>query len=112
MKFIDLFRSLALLVLASALMGVQAQAQAPAQVMTKPALASAEVVNVYPKEKRLLLAHGPIPEIGMSAMTMEFGIARPRLLKTLKKLKAGDRILFSAIRAKDDYLITHLELAK
>ncbi len=113
MKFIDTTRilagALAALVLASAPTGAQAQVTRPA---SKPALASAEVVNVYPEDKRVLLAHGPIPAIGMSAMTMEFGVARPGLLKTLKKLKPGDRILFSAARVKGDYLITHLELAK
>lgn len=108
MKHIDLARALALAVLAGTLLGAQAQAQG----IAKPALATAEVVNVYPKEKRVLLAHGPMPEIGMSAMTMEFGLAQPGLLKTLKKLKPGDRILFSAVRAKDDYLITHLEPVK
>ncbi len=75
----------------------------------KAALASAEVVAVYPEEKRLLLKHAPIPGLGMSAMTMEFGVRNAGMLKSLKP---GDRILFSAERVKDDYVVTSLQAAK
>jgi Cu/Ag efflux protein CusF len=45
----------------------------------------------------------------MSAMTMEFGLAEPGMLKGLRK---GSRIRFMAIREADDYLITRIEVPK
>ena len=72
-------------------------------------LASAEVVAVYAREKRVLLKHGPIENLGMSDMTMEFGVANPRLLAFFKR---GKKVRFSAIRVKDDYVVTHVEAAQ
>ena len=72
-------------------------------------LASAEVIAVYPKEKRVLLKHGPIESLGMSDMTMEFGVANPRLLAFFKR---GKKVMFSAVRVKDDYVVTHVEAAR
>ena len=82
-----------------------ARTQAPARAN----LASAEVIAVYPKEKRVLLKHGPIENLGMSDMTMEFGVANPRLLASFKR---GKKVMFSAIRVKDDYVVTHVEAAR
>ena len=82
-----------------------AQTQAPAM----SSLASAEVLAVYPKEKRVLLKHGPIESLGMSDMTMEFGVANPRLLASFKR---GKKIRFSAVRVKDDYVVTHVEAVR
>ena len=82
-----------------------AQTQAPVRTN----LASAEVVAVYPKEKRVLLKHGPIENLGMSDMTMEFGVANPRLLASFKR---GKKVRFSAVRVKDDYVITHVEAVR
>ena len=75
----------------------------------KRAMATAEVLNVYKKEKRLLLKHGPIENIHMDAMTMEFIVADRKLLS---RVKPGDRIRFAAKRVGDDYLITTLEVTK
>ena len=72
-------------------------------------LASAEVLKVYQKEKRLLLKHGPIENIHMDAMTMEFGVADRKLLS---RVKPGDKIRFAARRVGDDYLVTALEVTK
>ena len=82
-------------------------AQTPAAASLR--LASAEVIAVYPKEKRVLLKHGPIESLGMSDMTMEFGVANPRLLASFKR---GKKIRFSAVRVKDDYVVTHVEAAR
>jgi len=73
------------------------------------ALTSAEVVKVYPKEKRILLKHGPIPNLGMSAMTMEFGVKNSTMLNSLKP---GDKVKFTAEMVKEDYVVTFIELAK
>ena len=83
-----------------------AQTQAPTANQT---LASAEVVAVYPKEKRVLLKHGPIANLGMSEMTMEFGVANPRMLKSLKR---GKKVSFSAVMVNGDYIVTHVEPAR
>lgn len=72
-------------------------------------MASAEVLKVYKSEKRVLLKHGPIPEIGMDAMTMEFGVADRALLK---RLKPGDKIRFAVKRVGDDYFVTRVEVIK
>ena len=82
-----------------------AQTQAPAGA----SLASAEVIAVYPREKRVLLKHGPIESLGMSEMTMEFGVANPRMLAFFKR---GKKVMFSAVRLKDDYVVTHVEAAR
>ncbi len=72
-------------------------------------LTTAEVVAVYPKEKRVLLKHGPIESLGMSDMTMEFGVANPRLLAFFKR---GKKVRFAAVKVKDDYVVTHVEAAR
>jgi Cu(I)/Ag(I) efflux system periplasmic protein CusF len=83
-----------------------AQLQEPAANQN---LAIAEVIAVYPKEKRVLLKHGPIASLGMSDMTMEFGVQNPRMLASFKR---GKKVRFSAIMVKDDYIVTHVEPAK
>ena len=82
-----------------------AQTQAPAGTR----LASAEVIAVYPKEKRVLLKHGPIDNLGMSEMTMEFGVANPRMLASFTR---GKKVMFSAARVEGDYVITHVKAAR
>ena len=91
-----------------------ASSMAAAQTQTQTAtvnssLATAEVMAVYPKEKRVLLKHGPIANLGMSDMMMEFGVANPRMLSSFKR---GKKIRFSAVMVKDDYIVTHVEAAR
>lgn len=100
MKFFPLIAFGAATLIASSIAGAQTQAIAGSS------LASAEVVAVYRKEKRVLLKHGPIESLGMSDMTMEFGVANPRLLESFKR---GKKVRFSAVRVKDDYVVTHVE---
>jgi Cu(I)/Ag(I) efflux system periplasmic protein CusF len=107
MKFIALA---AFAVFTATLMGassvISAQTQTPAANQN---LASAEVIAVYPKEKRVLLKHGPIANLGMSDMTMEFGVPNPRLLASFKR---GKKVRFSAVMVNDDYIVTHVEPAR
>ena len=72
-------------------------------------LARGEIVAIYPKDKKILIKHGPIPTLNMGPMTMEFEIANERMAKSLKK---GDRVRFAAKRVGDDYVITRIELRK
>ena len=95
----------------------RAQTQASSQPAIKSAdaatqsvaLASADVVKVYRKEKRVLLRHGPIPSLGMSAMTMEFALSNAKMLNSLKP---GDKIKFTADQVDGDYVVTSIEFAK
>ena len=73
------------------------------------ATASGEVLAVYKQEKRLLLKHGPIENLGMGGMTMEFGVAQAKLPGTLKK---GDKVRFEAKKMGDDYVVTRIEVVK
>ena len=97
--------------------GTVAQAQ-PSRAAAGPAaqsaagsssMASAEVLKIYKSEKRLLLKHGPIPGIGMDAMTMEFGVTDRKMLN---RVKPGDNIRFVAKRVGDDYFLTRVEVVK
>lgn len=76
---------------------------------TASSLTDAEVLNVYLKEKNVLLKHGPIPNIGMGAMTMEFSLPDTKILSLVKP---GDKVLFAAQKVKSEYVVTHIELAK
>jgi Cu(I)/Ag(I) efflux system periplasmic protein CusF len=91
-------------IVASSVASAQATAPAPDRN-----LASAEVIAVYPKEKRVLLRHGPISNLGMSEMTMEFGVVNTRMLASFKR---GKKVRFSAVMVKDDYVVTHVEAAR
>lgn len=72
-------------------------------------LSSAEVLSVSAKQKRVLLKHGPIPNIGMSAMTMEFVAKDSKMLRSIKK---GDQVKFAADQVAGEYVVTHIEVVK
>jgi len=84
-------------------------AQAPPSAATKPTapLASGQVMGVYPKDKKVLLKHGPIPSLNMSAMTMEYGLKDAKMLKSIKK---GDKVKFAAELIGNDYVVTYMEV--
>lgn len=116
MKTIQIIVSVALA--ATALAAAYAQAQPSGQTAMKSAttpssvatsLTSAEVLKTYPQEKRILLKHGPIPNVGMGAMTMEFGVTDPKMLNSVK---AGDKVRFAADRVNGQVVVTHIEMAK
>lgn len=81
----------------------------PTQSTAARSMTSAEVLKMYPKEKRVLLKHGPIPNIGMSAMTMEFGLTDPKMLNAVKP---GDKVRFAADQVNGQYVVTHIEVVK
>jgi Cu(I)/Ag(I) efflux system protein CusF len=97
---------------------------APAQVAPSPAmpgrpasasapapqtLASGEVLEVDKQDQRVLLKHGPIQNLGMDAMTMEFSVPDRKLLESLRP---GDKIRFAAIWKAGDYELTRIERVK
>ena len=109
MKLVQVITLLAATAMAQAQPSGMTTASASLSAAGARAMASAEVLKVYRKEKRLLLKHGPIENIHMDAMTMEFGVADRKLLS---RVKPGDKIRFDVKRAGDDYLVTTLEVMK
>jgi Cu/Ag efflux protein CusF len=86
----------------------QAAGKSAAAPTAGAALTNGEIVNVHPKEGKMLLKHGPIPNIGMGAMTMEFGL---KDRKAFRKFKKGDKVRFAADRVDGEYVVTHIEAA-
>lgn len=116
MKLVRFIASFALAT--TAIAGSHAQAQSAGQTGGKPSAAAlatasslthAEVLNVYLKEKTVLLKHEPIPNLGMGAMTMEFGLPDTGMLSSVKP---GDKVRFAADQVKGEYVVTHIELTK
>lgn len=57
---------------------------------------------------RLTIAHGPLANLGMPAMTMAFRVKDPAMLD---QVKAGDKIRFTAQREHGAFMIVALEPA-
>lgn len=57
----------------------------------------------------LTLAHGPLENLGMPAMTMRFIAQNPRWLE---RLQVGDRVSFIAEEVKGKLTVTSLKLVK
>lgn len=57
--------------------------------------------------KRLNISHGPIKNLGMGAMTMDFSVADPSMLAAVK---AGQKVKFSVEKDKQgNFVVTDLE---
>ncbi len=82
---------------------------AAAVALAAAPMADGEVRKVDAKAKTVTLKHGPIPSVGMGPMTMTFPVKDPALLS---KLKAGDKVKFSAEKSGSDIVVTAIEPAK
>lgn len=116
MKIAQSIATLAVCISASATLLAQTQpaAQAAVKAFSVPSaaaqeLATGEVLKVYLKEKMIVLKHGPIPSLGMSPMTMDYGVADPKMLDLVKP---GAKVRFMVAQVDDEYTVTHIELAK
>jgi len=101
------------LALASAL-SLAAFAQAPAKPADAPAAAtapmtSAEVRKVDKDTRKITLKHEEIKHLDMPPMTMVFQVRDAALLD---KVKAGDKVRFSAEKAASGFTVTSIEVAK
>jgi Cu(I)/Ag(I) efflux system periplasmic protein CusF len=67
------------------------------------------VKKVDPSAGKLTIAHGPLENLGMPAMTMVFRVKDPAMLA---KVKTGDKIRFTAERVAGTFTVTALEPAK
>jgi Cu(I)/Ag(I) efflux system protein CusF len=85
--------------LAAPVMGQQAPA----------ALSDGEIRKVDKDAKKITLKHGPIPSLDMPPMSMVFQVKDPALLD---RVKAGDKIRFSAEKIGGQYVVTRIEPAR
>ncbi len=72
-------------------------------------MAEGEVRKVDAKAKTITLKHGPIASVDMGPMTMTFPVKDPALLA---KVKAGDKVRFSAEKSGSDIVVTAIEPAQ
>ncbi len=72
---------------------------------SKSDYSTATIKKVDAAKRRLLLSHGPIPNLGMSGMTMGFEVAAG---VDLTNLNAGDNIQFKADQIKGQYTVTEV----
>lgn len=71
--------------------------------------ADGTIKKVDKKSGMVTIAHGPLENLGMSAMTMAFGVKDKAWLG---KLKAGDRIRFVADYVDGAMVVTRYEPAR
>ena len=64
------------------------------------------IKKVDPASRKVLIKHGPVVNLDMSAMTMSFKVKPGIPLDTLKE---GDEVQFIVIQEQNQYLITTLE---
>jgi Cu/Ag efflux protein CusF len=69
-------------------------------------LTEGEIRRVDKEAKKLTIKHGPIPNLDMPAMTMVFQVKDTALLE---RVKAGDKIKFSADKIGGAYTVTSIE---
>lgn len=81
--------------------------------MSEPAksapLSEGTVKKLDKAKGRITLAHGPLLNLDMPAMTMSFALAKPAMIG---RLKEGDKVRFLAEDKNGDLIITRLEAAK
>ena len=72
-------------------------------------MTDAEVRKVDKDAKKITLKHGEIKNLDMPGMTMVFQVKDPTWLD---KVKAGDKVKFSAEKTGGAYVVTAIEAAK
>ena len=70
------------------------------------ALADGEVRKVDRDGGKITIKHGPIKSLDMPAMTMVYQVKDPAMLG---KVKAGDKVKFSAETSGDAMIVTKIE---
>ena len=73
------------------------------------AMAQGEIRKVDKSTKRLTIKHGPLPNLGMGAMTMVYKVKDPAMLE---QVKAGDKVDFVAESVNGVLTVTRIEGAK
>jgi Cu(I)/Ag(I) efflux system protein CusF len=83
--------------------------KAAAPAAAKAALFDGEVRSVDKVKGEVMIKHGPIPKLDMSAMTMGYRLKDKAMLD---QLKPGDKIKFDAAVIGRVFTITRLERVK
>jgi Cu(I)/Ag(I) efflux system protein CusF len=81
----------------------------PYSISAADKLADGTVKKIDAPTQRVMLAHGPIPSVGMGPMTMMFKVKDAAMLKPLKE---GDKVRFQVEDLGGSYTITRIETAK
>jgi Cu(I)/Ag(I) efflux system protein CusF len=72
-------------------------------------LSEGEVRRIDKRAKEITIRHGRIPHLGMAPMTMPFPV---KDVAMLDRVKAGDKVKFSAEKIGREAVITRIELAR
>jgi len=84
-------------------------ALAAAAAVAAADLADGEVRKVDREAQKITIKHGEIRSLDMPAMTMVFNVKDAAMLG---KLKAGDKIRFTAVNEGGKYIVTTIEAAR
>lgn len=82
---------------------------APAAAQAAGPLSEGEVRKVDKDAKKITIRHGPLTNLDMPAMTMVFQVKDPAMLD---RVKAGDKIRFSAEKVGGALTVMVMESAK
>jgi Cu(I)/Ag(I) efflux system periplasmic protein CusF len=72
-------------------------------------LVDGEVRKIDKDAKKITLKHGEIKSLDMTPMTMVFQV---KDVKLLDGVKVGDKVKFTAERAKSGYVVSTIQVAK
>jgi Cu/Ag efflux protein CusF len=81
----------------------------PVSLIAADDLSEGTVKKIDAPSQRVMLAHGPIANIGMAPMTMMFKVKDPAMLK---QLKDGDKVRFRVEDVGGEYTIVRIQAAK
>jgi Cu(I)/Ag(I) efflux system periplasmic protein CusF len=76
---------------------------------TIAALTEGEIRKVDKEAKKITIKHGPIKNLDMPAMTMVFQVKDTAMLD---RVKAGDKVNFTADKVNGAYTVTQVETTK
>lgn len=80
----------------------------PVSLFAADTLSEGTIKKIDAASQRVMLAHGPIANLGMPPMTMMFKVKDAALLKPLKE---GDKVRFRVEDVGGDYTIVRIEAA-
>ncbi len=102
----------ALAILPATFVHAQSMKTPQGDIKTVPAateLTPGEVKKIDAATDMVVIKHGPLKNLGMPGMTMQFGVKPPALLK---QVKVGDKIQFLAEIVNGVPTVTKIEQAK
>jgi Cu/Ag efflux protein CusF len=86
-----------------------ATASAATSPKSEPSMTDGEIRKVDLESKKITIKHGEIKNLDMPGMTMVFQVKDPAMLD---KVKAGDKVKFSAEKSGGAIVVTDIRPAK